>query len=166
MNVTTSAYRGSSPGSPEAQLLQPRWTRVRRVALIRREIREYLPPSAVEVLLSEGDTVIEGATEVAGGTRVSDRLFASVMITADLASLEDRFRDRADAATAARVAELLAEHPALAARIEVRVRARIAELAGRADAESWGVTVMPQVRAEGTSILIDADVVAAPDEVE
>ncbi len=153
-------------GSPEALLQRPRWTRVRRVALIRREVREYLPASTVEVLLSEGDTVIEGGAELAAGAAASERTFASVMITADLASLAGRFRDRADAATAARVAELLTDHPALGPRIAARVRARLPELAGREDAAQWGITVDPQVRAEGTAILIDADVVAAPDEVE
>ena len=43
----------------QQSLLAPPWTRVRRVQLIRREVREYLPGSAIELLLSEGDTVVE-----------------------------------------------------------------------------------------------------------
>ena len=160
MNVTTSSEREPAE-SPEALLRRPRWTRVRKVALIRREVREYLPASTVEVLLSEGETVVEGGAEVVRSGR-SSRVFATLMIAADLTALADRFRDRADAATALRVAELLDGHPDLGPKLIARVRPHLSELAGRADASQWDVTVDPQIRAEGTSIMIDADIVAAP----
>ncbi len=158
--MTTSSDR--EPDEPaEAILRRPRWTRVRKVALIRREVREYLPASTVEVLLSEGETVIEGGAEVVSGGE-SSRVFATLMITADLAALAGRFRDRADAATAMRVAELLQDHPELVPKLIARVRPRLPELAGREVSTSWEVTVDPQVRAEGTAVMIDADIVAAP----
>ncbi len=138
---------------------------MRKVALIRREVREFLPASTVELLLSEGETVIEGGTEVTS-TASRARVFASVMITVELSALEDRFRDRADAATAARVAELLEGHPELTQRLSARVRPRLPELAGGADTEGWEIAVEAQVRADGTAVLIDADVVAAPTGVE
>jgi len=138
---------------------------VRKVALIRREIREYLPSSTVEVLLSEGESVIEGGAEVVTGGG-SSRVFATLMITADLEALADRFRDRPDAATALRVADLLGAHPDLGPKIVARVRPRLPELAGREDAAQWHVSVDSQVRAEGTAVMIDADIVAAPTGVE
>ncbi len=135
------------------------------MALIRREVREYLPASTVEVLLSEGETVFEGGTElVASGG--SSRVFATIMVTADLASLADRFRDRPDAATAARVAELLEGHPDLAPKLAARIRSRLPDLAGDPSAAQWEIAVDSQVRVEGTAVLIDADIVAAPTSVE
>ncbi len=160
MNVTTSSEREPSE-SPEALLRRPRWTRVRKVALIRREVREYLTASTVEVLLSEGDTVVEGGAEVVRDG-ASSRVFATLMITADLTALAGRFRDRPDAATALRVAELLEGHPDLEPKLVARVRSRLPELAGHEDAAEWTITVDPQVRADGSSIMIDADVVAVP----
>jgi hypothetical protein len=160
LTVTTSSERKPIE-SAEALLRRPRWTRVRKVALIRREVREYLPSSTVEVLLSEGETVIEGGAEV-GAAGGSAPVFASVMVTADLKDLADRFRDRADAATAARVAELLDGHPDLAPKLAARLRLRLPELAGCAEASSWEISVDPQVRVDGTAVMIDADIVAAP----
>ncbi|MCR9159746.1 MAG: hypothetical protein ACE37F_05310 [Nannocystaceae bacterium] len=147
--------------SAEALLRRPRWTRVRKVALIRREVREYLPASTVEVLLSEGETVVEGGAEVVRDG-ASSRVFATLMITADLAALSGRFRDRPDAATASRVADLLDGHPDLEPKLIARARARLPELAGPKGAAQWTITVEPQVRAQGSSIMIDADVVAVP----
>lgn len=138
---------------------------MRKVALIRREVREYLPPSTVEVLLSEGETVVEGGTELVPGGG-SSRVFATVMVTACLARLADRFRDPPDAATAARVAELLEGHPDLAPKLAARIRSRLPELAGDPTASQWEIVVDAQVRVEGTAVLIDADIVAAPTGVE
>ncbi len=138
---------------------------MRKVALIRREVREYLPASTVELLLSEGETVLEGGVEVRSASS-SGRVFASMMITVELSDLADRFRDRADAATAARVAELLDGHPDLARRLSARVRPRLPELAGRPDVPGWEISVEAQVRVDGTAVLIDADIVAAPTGVE
>ncbi len=162
--VTTSSEREPIE-SAEALLRRPQWTRVRKVALIRREIREYLPTSTVEVLLSEGETMVEGGAEVVR-EGASSRVFATVMITADLAALADRFRDRADAATARRVAELLEDHPDLPPKLAARVRPRLPDLAGGTAGKNWEITVVPQVRAEGTAVMIDADVVAVPTDAE
>lgn len=115
--------------------------------------------------MSEGETVVEGGTELVHGG-ASSRVFATVMVTADLGRLADRFRDRPDAATAARVAELLEGHPDLAPKLASRIRARLPELAGDPAAVQWEVVVDANVRAEGTEVLIDADIVAAPTGVE
>jgi len=162
--VTTSSERKPIE-SAEALLRRPRWTRVRKVALIRREVREYLPSSTVEVLLSEGETVVEGGAEV-GRDGASSRVFATMMITADLAALADRFRDRADAATARRVAELLEGHPDLAPKLAARLQPRLPNLVGASSAKHWDIAVEPEVRAEGTSVMIDADIVAVPTDAE
>jgi len=109
--------------------------------------------------------VVEGGTELVPGGDGS-RVFATVMVTADLGRLADRFRDRPDAATAARVAELLEGHPDLAPKLAGRVRSRLPELAGDPAALQWEIVVDAQVRVDGTEVLIDADIVAAPTGVE
>lgn len=161
VNVTTLSQREED--TPEALLARPRWTRVRKVALIRRQVREYLPVTTVEVLLSEGETVFESGAEV-GVKAERAREFGSMMVTVDLVALADRFRDRPDAATAARVAELLVDHPDLAPRLIARVRERLA--GRRGDVSHWDVEVDPCVRSEGARVFIDADIVAAPAGIE
>ncbi len=107
--------------------------------------------------------MFEGGAEVtARGEAIAPRVYATAMMTIDLAPLADRFRDPADAATAARVAELLTGHPELAPRVASRVRPRLPELAGRAEAKDWEISIETEVRAEGTIVFVDADVVAAP----
>ncbi len=109
--------------------------------------------------------MVEGGTELVPGGDAS-RVFATVMVTADLARLADRFRDRPDAATAARVADLLDGHPDLAPKLAARIRSRLPELAGDPAAVQWEIVVDAQVRVDGTEVLIDADIVAAPTGVE
>ena len=98
------------------RLSAPRWARVERVQLIRREVREYLPAGAVELLLSGADCVVEGDDElgpVSGGAtrrearKEARRVYATVMVTIGLAQSSAAFRERPDGATAVRLAELL-----------------------------------------------------------
>ena len=130
-----------------------------RVQLIRREIREYLPSTTVELLLSAGEHVVEGGLEVGGE---SGRVYATAMVTIDLSACADAFREPADAATAERVAELLGGHAELKPRLTARVRPRLAELAEIDDPKKLRISLEAEVRAEGTTIYVDADVMGSP----
>jgi hypothetical protein len=141
-------------------LAEPPWSRVRRVQLIRREIREYLPASAVELLLSAAEHVVEGGVETEG-SGVGSEIFASLMATIDLETAADAFREPADAATAQRVAELMADHEAVHAKLTSRARAALAGLA-EVEPGSLEISLEYQVRAEGNRVFLDADVVASP----
>jgi hypothetical protein len=132
---------------------------VSRVQLIRREIREFLGQSALEVLLSAADHVVEGSAELAEPGRaqpVVGRVYATVMVTIDLRACSAYFREPADDATAQRVAELMQECERVATRIAALARPKLAELAG-VSAEQLDVSLAHQVRADGTRILIDGD---------
>ncbi len=146
-------------GDP-AGLPKPPWARVQRVQLIRREVREVLSPGAVEVLFDHAEVVVEGGEELGARRAGADRrLFATVMVTIDLARCAPYFREPADEATARRVAELLETEP--------RVKRRLKELAGRELAQlaevergSMSLTVETSVRVEGTAVLVDIDTMA------
>ena len=135
-------------------LAAPRWTRVQRLQLIRREIRESLAPSSLEALFAFSDCVVEGGADSV--VTDSNGAYATVMLTIDLRRCEQLFRDRSDAATAERVAELIAEHR--------WVKRRLIELAC-SELERWcGTVVAPRdvvvdmrVRADGTRVFIDGD---------
>jgi hypothetical protein len=131
------------------------------VQLIRREVREFLGQSALEVLLSAAEHVVEGSAELARdagspGCRAGGRVYATVMVTIDLCACSAYFREPADDATAQRVAELMHASGAVAERIAVLARPELAELAG-IPAEDLEVSLTHHVRAEGTRILIDGD---------
>lgn len=150
----------SKPGS--SPLLRPPWSRVHRVQLIRREIREYLPSTTVELLLSAGEHVVEGSAELVPGGSTSGRVYATAMVTIDLRACAGAFREPADAATAERVAELLRGHAELEQRLVARVRPKLAELAGIDDPKKLQISLDAEVRAEGTRIYVDADVMGSP----
>lgn len=145
----------SSPVAKTDLLPAPPWLRVRKVALIRREIREYLPPGAIDLLLAGAAEVIEGAPEL-GRTAGKGWVYATAMVTIDLQRSRAAVREGADAGTAGRVAELLRDHAHLRARLIERVRPRLAALAGLVP-EAIDVTLDFGVRARGTLLLIDAD---------
>lgn len=142
--------------SPRPDLLPPSpWLRVRRVALIRREIREYVPATTVQLLLQGAEFVIEGAPEL-GRAGTPGRAYATLMVTIDLRRSEAAYRERPDFSTAHRVAGLLAGHPVLHERLELRLRDHLAGLLGRAPG-AVRVGLEFTVCARGSSILIDAD---------
>lgn len=144
--------------STRVPLLEPRWAKVTRVQLIRREIREFLGQSALEVLLSAAEHVVEGSAELAepGGPARIQRVYATVMVTIDLRACSAYFREPADDATAQRVAELMQACDRVAERIVGLARPKLAELAGVAP-ERLMVSLQHEVRADGTRILIDGD---------
>ncbi len=129
--------------------------RVHRVQLVRREVREYLSPSALEILFAHATWVVEGEPVPAGGLR----LFATVMVTIDLASCAAYLREPADAATAARVATLMDASPAVARRLIEMGRPRLLRLLGAPGRGEVDVSIEHRARAEGARILIDGDVV-------
>ena len=186
--VTTRARRGgrdpvrdlkihgpSHTEAPSEHLGAPPWARVRRVQLIRREIREVLSPSALEVLFDHAELVVEGGEEL-GGRRAGDhRVFATVMITIDLARCAGQVREPADEATARRVAELMQAEPRVHQRLRSLAARELARLGGAepeeplgAEGEAhggppekvFGVTVETAFRVDGTVVLIDVDAMA------
>lgn len=126
-----------------------------------------LSPGAIEVLFDHAELVVEGGEEL-GGRRAADRrVFATVMVTIDLTRCADVFREPADDATARRVAELMEAEPrvhreldALAARELARLVA--GEAPGDANCEPAALVVAleTEIRAEGTTVLVDLDAMA------
>jgi len=125
-----------------------------QVGLFFREVRERLSESAVEILLSEAQILSEG--QRASGARPDD-LYGTVMLTVDLARVQEKLRDPCDAATASRVAALMATDPRVRRRVEQIARAEARRLAG---ARLSAVDVDLTVRARGTKVFIDADLQA------
>jgi hypothetical protein len=146
----------------------PRWARVQRIRLIRREVRESLSAGALDLLLADAELVVEGSSELSSRSRSEpasrspgERIFATVMLTIDLARVADRFREPADAATAERVAELMRVEPKVRDRLVALARPRLAQLVGVAQ-EAVDISIEPHVRADGVHVLVDGDAVAWP----
>ncbi|MBA3549009.1 MAG: hypothetical protein H0T76_21205 [Nannocystis sp.] len=147
-------------------LPEPRWASVQKVQLIRREIRETLSPSALEVLWRHGEHVIEGGKELGhvdlaagtqrGGGSAGRRFYATVMVTFDLRRCAAYFREPADVATAERLAELLIGSPRVKTKLIALARAELARLAQVPDAQLH-IEMDHHARAEGTQVLIDGD---------
>lgn len=142
------------------RLPPPRWARVEQVQLIRREVREYLPAGAVELLLSGADFVVEGGDELGATSGApARRVYATVMVTIPLPRSAKAFRERPDGATAVRLAELLESTPLVARKLAELARPELAEIAGVSPA-ALEISLEHQARAEGTDLLIDGDAVA------
>lgn len=151
----------SAENTPEEfGLDDPRWQRVERVALVRREVREVLAPSAVDLLFERAEAVVEGDIDSAG----SSSAFASVMLTIDLQRVAPLIRERPDVATAERIAELLAGHPQVRRRLEALAFAHARDLFPGAEA-SLGLSLDFTARAEDSRVLLDADAVVSLDAI-
>lgn len=144
---------------PSEHLGAAPWAKVRRVQLIRREIREVLSPSALEVLFDHAELVVEGGEEVGGRRAGERRVFATVMVTIDLCRCAGQVREPADEATARRVAELMEADPRVHERLRTLAARELARLGG-AEPEEITVAVETGVRVEGTTLLIDVDAMA------
>jgi hypothetical protein len=158
---------------------------VRRIPLIRREVRESLSPSALELLFAGAELIVEGDRDLARRARNEDRGYATVMVTIDLASrgsapegpsrgsapegpsrgsapegpsVADLMREPADVATAERVAELMRGSALVRRRLIELARPRLADMFGQA-ARSLRIELLPVVRVSGARILIDGDAV-------
>ncbi len=155
--TTPPRHRARAPA--HEALPAPGWARVHRVQLIRREVREYLSPAALEVLLEGAEHVVEGAADAAGPS--GSRYYATVMVTIDLRRRAAWFREPADEATAERVAELLQDSPGVRQKLAEVARVELARLAD-VDPASLDILLDHQVRVDGTTILIDLDVAGSP----
>lgn len=141
-------------------LLGPSWPRVRRIPLIRREVRESLSDSALEILFAEAELLVEGDHELGARDLACGRVYATVMLTVDLSRSAALLRERPDEATAERVAELMRGSPGVRRRVSELARPRLAELFG-ADPRSLRIELLPSVRTSGVRILIDGDAVVS-----
>jgi len=123
----------------------------RRVSLFEREIHIHLGTSAIAVLFDVAATLSEGQLQ-------GKRYFGSTMITIDLERARDRVRDECDAASARRLAELLARD----ARVAARARAlATAAATARAGAPLARLDVELRARATGARVQLDLDVEGA-----
>ncbi|MBK7826885.1 hypothetical protein [Nannocystis sp.] len=136
-------------------LPEARWARVHKVQLIRREIRETLSPSALEVLWRYGEHVVEGGEELGGGSP-QRRFYATVMVTFDLRRCAAYFREPADVATAERLAELMIGSTRVQKKLVALARPELARMAKVAEA-CLHIEMDHHARAEGTQVLIDGD---------
>lgn len=135
-------------------------SRVAKIALIRREVRYSLSPSAVEALFGRAELVVEGSPELNGRGRGPRELYATVMVTLDLRRHADLFREPADEATAERVAELLGAADWVRERIIRLARPELARLAGQ-PLSVRDVALEPEIRVDGCRLLLDADAVVS-----
>lgn len=158
--MSTGSDRGDRPPgqrAPIPQLPEARWSRVRKVQLIRREVREVLSPSALEVLWKYGEHVVEGGAELGHGRGAPGRRFyATVMVTVDLRRCAAYFSEPADVATAERLAELMLGNPRVKQKLVALARPELARLAGVPAAQLL-VEIDHHVRSEGTQVFIDGD---------
>ena len=150
---------GSDPDAG-SRLIAPRWAKVERIRLIRREIKETLGPGAIDLLFAHGELVVEGSEAIAADSGTG-RVYATLMLTIDLARCAEQVREPADAATAERLVELLRDADAVRAKLAELARPRLAELAGLAPA-AIELSIEPSLRSEHVMVLIDGDAVAWP----
>lgn len=129
----------------------PDWSRVRRVPLIRREIREFLSPNALEILFDAADALVECGLD-SDGTAV----YATVMVTMDLARVAELIREPADAATAKRLADLLGRDRAVGERLGLLARPYLCEAAERSIPHER-IEIEHTARSEGDRLLVDGD---------
>ncbi len=120
-----------------------------------------LSPGAIEVLFEHADLVVEGGDELGGRRAVDRRVYATVMVTIDLVRCASYFRERADEATARRVAELMDADPHVTERMRTLAAAELAQLANTKP-EALAVTVETAIRVDGTAVLVDIDAMATP----
>jgi hypothetical protein len=163
--VTTSDTSDPKPPSSAAalarELLTPGWPRVKRIPLIRREIRESLSDNALEILFCAAELLVEGARDLEPGQLTDDRrAYATVMVTIDLAHSAALLRERADEATAERVAELMRGSNAVRRRLIELARPKLAKLVD-APARSLRIELLPAIRTADARILIDGDAVVS-----
>ncbi|RMG98495.1 MAG: hypothetical protein D6705_05650 [Deltaproteobacteria bacterium] len=135
---------------------EPAFRRVDHVQLVRREVREYVPRTSLELLFRSADVVFEGEAEPAGAGGDGVRIAGTLMVTMDLSDVAALAREPADAATAARLAELLPRTEGFVAGL-AGLAAREIERASGTRIDPKALDLDPVVRAEQARILIDVD---------
>jgi len=129
--------------------------RATRITLFEREVRERLSRAALDVVFARAERLSEGQRSQRGGR---EAYFGSTMLTIDLASFADVFRDACDAGTAHRLATLLESDSAVPRRIRELALREAARIAG---ARLKDVRTQVAVRAQGAKVFVDVDVEAA-----
>lgn len=163
-------------------LLKPIWPRVRRIPLIRREVRETLSDNALELLFGSAELLVEGERDLDDGrmrrpstgdgeARENHRAYATVMVTLDLARCASLLREPPDEATAERVAELMRGSASVRRQLIELARPKLAALveplfsSSTASWDAWTralrIELLPVVRVAGARILIDGDAVVS-----
>ncbi|HEX7499791.1 MAG TPA: hypothetical protein VF524_05725 [Polyangia bacterium] len=128
---------------------------VRRIALIEREVREYLSQAALDAVFDRSEVISEGETSTAQG---KSAFLGSTMLTLDVSVLGEVLREPADEDTARRMAALLVDEPSLDARAQVIVRREVERITHGKPKSVRGET---RIRVRGTRVYLDIDVEAA-----
>jgi hypothetical protein len=128
---------------------------VRRIALIEREVREYLSQAALDAVFDRSEVISEGETSTTQG---KSAFLGSTMLTLDVSVLGEILREPADEDTARRMAALLVDEPSLDARAQVIVRREVERITHGKPKSVRGET---RIRVRGTRVYLDIDVEAA-----
>jgi hypothetical protein len=152
----TVAQRVAEPAQHAASEHELRpMAQVRRIALIEREVREFLSQAALDVVFARMHVISEGEASAAGGKRV---FVGSTMLTCDVSSLAEILREPTDEGTTRRLAALLTKEPTLERRIQAVVRREVERIAGALPKSVRGET---RIRTQGTHLFVDIDVEAS-----
>ena len=127
---------------------------VRRIALIEREVREYLSQAALDAVFARSEVMSEGEASTAQGKSI---FVGSTMLTFDISALGEILREPADEDTARRMAALLAKESSLDARAQTIVRREVERITGSKPKSVRGET---RIRVRGTRVYLDIDVEA------
>ena len=146
-----SAEQG--PNEARAHELRP-MVQVRRIALIEREVREFLSQAALDVVFARMEVISEGE---ASSSQAKRSFVGSTMLTCDVGALAEIFREPTDEGTTRRLATLLAKEPTLERRIQTIVRKEVERLGGALPKAVRGET---RIRTQGTRLFLDVDVEA------
>lgn len=128
--------------------------RATRITLFEREVRERLSRAALDVVFARAERLSEGQRSQRGAR---EAYFGSTMLTIDLASFADVFRDACDAGTAHRLAALFEADSTVPRRIRELALREAARIAG---ARLKDVRTQVAVRAQGAKVFVDVDVEA------
>lgn len=128
--------------------------RVERIALIGREVREYLSQAALDAVFARAEVMSEGEVSGVQGRSV---FLGSTMLTCDVATLGRILREPADEGTARRLTSLLGKEPSLDSRTLPIVRQEVTRITGKRAKSVRGET---RLRTQGTKVFLDIDVEA------
>jgi hypothetical protein len=145
----------AQPKKGSATLLRP-LARVQRIALFEREVRERLSRAALDLVFERAEVMSEGQRSTRAGQPV---YFGSTMLTVDLEALAPQLRESCDAGTARRLATLLANDAAAAARVKSVAGQEAVRIAG---GRLKAIATEVKVRAKGARVFIDVDVEGTP----
>lgn len=136
--------------TPDPWALRP-ITRVHRIALIEREVRERLSRAALELVFERAEVISEGQRTSRNGKEV---FHGSTMLTVNLEELCLDLREPCDAGTAQRLATLLRADPTGTARVKAIAGREVERITGR---RPKAVSVEVTVSSRGAKVLLDVD---------